>query len=176
MVFQVIHDWLINSHELVNFIFFIQPVWASSIHDLPLGPPDVYEDFPRFVQHIADWIETRAASKRMVWAGLACEVIRKANTVWGGIGVYTVCELFYDAGKSFISIVIPMFNNISTFSRTFPISYRTRGFWLSIKDCKTLWGILAICPPISSKTTVCVVLVLCSIWFFWSLTLLSFVM
>ena len=91
-------------------------MWASSIHDLPLGPPDVYEDFPRFLQHIADWIEMQAESKQMVQTGLACEIIHKTNPVWGGIGVYTVCELFYDAGKSFISIVIPMLINISTSS------------------------------------------------------------
>jgi len=50
---------------------------------------------------VAEWIAERArsSSKR---SGLACEAIRtNGNKVWGGVGVYTVCELFMDSGEFF---------------------------------------------------------------------------
>jgi hypothetical protein len=51
-----------------------------------------------FLGIIADWIESRAKLKRN---GLACSVLRgsASNKVWGGVGVYTVSEIFFDAGK-----------------------------------------------------------------------------
>ncbi|KAF9521419.1 hypothetical protein CPB83DRAFT_900752 [Crepidotus variabilis] len=45
---------------------------------------------------VVRWIESRSKSLR---DGLACEVIRgDGGKVWGGVGVYTVSELFFDAG------------------------------------------------------------------------------
>jgi hypothetical protein len=34
--------------------------------------------------------------------GLACEIMCKSPDVWQGIGVYTVCELFFIAGMSLL--------------------------------------------------------------------------
>jgi hypothetical protein len=62
------------------------------------APPDVYEDYAGFLQIVAAWIKERAksTSKR---TGLASMVVRNASEVWGGVGVYTVCELFFLASK-----------------------------------------------------------------------------
>ena len=62
-------------------------------------PSDVYDDYFKFLNEVAEWIAERArsSSKR---SGLACEAIQiNGNKVWGGVGVYTVCELFMDSGK-----------------------------------------------------------------------------
>lgn len=42
----------------------------------------------------------RAKSLQSHRSGFACKVMRKANKVWGGVGVYTVIEIFFLAGKS----------------------------------------------------------------------------
>lgn len=61
------------------------------------APPDVYSDYAGFLQCVADWIK-RQASSRAARTKLACEAVRDANAVWGGVGVYTVCELFFLSG------------------------------------------------------------------------------
>lgn len=50
-----------------------------------------------------EWAESRQGSNRN---GLAVNVIRKASTVFGGVGVYTVCDLFFRAGEYFFLTVI----------------------------------------------------------------------
>jgi len=78
---------------------------------------DVYQDYPDFLAAVAQWIHERryppnskskskGARKRR---GLACEVIRAASNVWVGVGVYTVCEIFYLAGMDFLSICLSLF-------------------------------------------------------------------
>jgi len=43
---------------------------------------------------------------------LACEVIRKAgNKVWGGVGVYTISELFFDGGNILAPLIMPVHAN-----------------------------------------------------------------
>jgi len=45
---------------------------------------------------VAKWIVSRAQMPRR---GLACEVMRTdGSKVWGGVGVYTASEIFFDAG------------------------------------------------------------------------------
>lgn len=63
---------------------------------LPAIPPPIYDDYFYFLSGVSAWIEKRAAVT--VREGLACEVVRSAQDVWCGVGVYTVCELFFDAG------------------------------------------------------------------------------
>lgn len=74
-----------------------QPQWAYKIQDLPPAPCNVYDSFTVFLFTVQKWILERRNTTR---AGLACEAVREANQVWGGVGVYTVCENFSDAGKS----------------------------------------------------------------------------
>lgn len=67
--------------------------------DLPKSPPDVFFTFLDFLKEVSDWIKSRATSKSAKRTGLACEVIRiNGNKVFGGVGVYTICELFFDSG------------------------------------------------------------------------------
>ena len=54
-------------------------------------------DYLKFLEVVSAWIEERA--RRSKRKGLACEVIRlNGNKIWGGVGVYTVSELFFDSG------------------------------------------------------------------------------
>jgi hypothetical protein len=50
-----------------------------------------------FLAKVVDWMAMRRSSQT-TREGLACEVICKHPDVWQGIGVYTVCELFFIAG------------------------------------------------------------------------------
>ncbi|RDB17730.1 hypothetical protein Hypma_001157 [Hypsizygus marmoreus] len=76
-----------------------QPLWTESKEKLPQSPPDVYTDYADFLTAVATWIQKRASGQN-TRNGIACQVVREANETWSGIGVYTVCELFFDAGLS----------------------------------------------------------------------------
>ncbi|KAF8179456.1 hypothetical protein BJ912DRAFT_929655 [Pholiota molesta] len=88
------------------FIVFIsndlvfQPEWESAEDTAAISSPPVYDDYRSFLNGVADWIEDRRTSLGKDRQGLACEVVRGAQDVWCGVGVYTVCELFFDAGIS----------------------------------------------------------------------------
>jgi hypothetical protein len=64
-------------------------------------PPHLYDNYVIFLTGVAQWVAQRAASPSSKRTGLACEVIRATQDVWCGIGVYTVCEVFFDAGMLF---------------------------------------------------------------------------
>jgi hypothetical protein len=97
-------------------------------------PADVYKDYGGFLALVARWISERAAS-RSHRTTLACEAIRGAKTkdgttVWAGVGVYTVCEIFFLAGmcpSNEPSSALCHFYSIN-YCRYFTISDRTRGF------------------------------------------------
>ncbi|KAF8886455.1 hypothetical protein CPB84DRAFT_1850134 [Gymnopilus junonius] len=85
---------------ITNDLVF-QPIWEETFDKkkkkwgLNPIPPSIYDDYSYFLTKVANWIETRS---RGIRSGLACEVMRSTQDVWCGIGVYTVCELFFDAG------------------------------------------------------------------------------
>lgn len=49
---------------------------------------------------IVDWMRERRSGKG-ARGSLACDIMRKASTVWVGLGVYTACEVFNIAGTGF---------------------------------------------------------------------------
>ncbi|KIM36355.1 hypothetical protein M413DRAFT_14026 [Hebeloma cylindrosporum] len=73
---------------LSNDLVF-QPVWSSSLTELRNGYVDACQDYGGFLELVAHWIEERAASSSSR-RGLVCEVMRAANDVWFGVGVYTI--------------------------------------------------------------------------------------
>jgi hypothetical protein len=75
-----------------------QPEWESAEDTAAISSPPIYDDYRSFLNGVADWIEDRRTSLGKDRQGLACEVVRGAQDVWCGVGVYTVCELFFDAG------------------------------------------------------------------------------
>ncbi|KAH7906784.1 hypothetical protein BJ138DRAFT_1104858 [Hygrophoropsis aurantiaca] len=83
----------------IDMVFQSQPVWSESSAALPTQLADVYEQRCTFIQRVVDWMSMRfhSQSKR---DGLFTAVIRDANTVWGGVGVYTSSELAFLAGLS----------------------------------------------------------------------------
>lgn len=73
---------------------------------------DIVKDWLSFQRSVAEWLEERrwAYTSRGVRHDeprernrLACEVVRESRMVWGGVGVYTVVDLFHMAGVFLIS-------------------------------------------------------------------------
>jgi hypothetical protein len=65
---------------------------------------DVFENFGDFLGALVAWIKGRRRSQALR-TSLASEVIRNeegARKVWVGVGVYTVCEIFFLAGVWFL--------------------------------------------------------------------------
>jgi hypothetical protein len=58
---------------------------------------NLYSDYGGFLELVANWIRERLASSS-ARCSLVCEVMRDANQVWFGVGVYTVCEILFMAG------------------------------------------------------------------------------
>ncbi|KAK7015765.1 hypothetical protein R3P38DRAFT_2996271 [Favolaschia claudopus] len=86
------HVLAFHSHDLV-----FQPTWAFSRDELPASAADFYSPKWDFSSSLVTWMLSRLGLDRN---GLACEVIRAANDVFFGIGVYTVIENFFLAGKA----------------------------------------------------------------------------
>jgi hypothetical protein len=88
------------NHLLICVV--LQPEWFINSADLPACPPDIYSDFTAFLHCVASWLSERSKAKQR--NRLACDIIRETCKVWAGIGVYTVCELFFDSGMSITRI------------------------------------------------------------------------
>ena len=57
----------------------------------------VYEDYDEFLERVVVFVQKwRKDPKREV--ALARDEVRLAQETFFGVGVYTICELFFDAG------------------------------------------------------------------------------
>ncbi|KAJ7884555.1 hypothetical protein B0H14DRAFT_2700354, partial [Mycena olivaceomarginata] len=90
------------------------PTWASSREVLPPSPSNFYDPGWEFLTAVTKWMQSRLNADRN---GLACEVIRAANDVFLGIGVYTVLEIFFLAGLSPFLTEAEVFTNPSRVAR-----------------------------------------------------------
>lgn len=81
--------------HLHSFLSMLQPTWATSLSDFKI-PPSIYPSPLDYLVLVADWIEKLLLKPRHV---RACDAIRDSNTVFYGVGVYTVMELFFMAGR-----------------------------------------------------------------------------
>ncbi|KAJ3526606.1 hypothetical protein NMY22_g10098 [Coprinellus aureogranulatus] len=110
------------SHDLLFQIEWLTPNDTRINAPLPhssLKTVDVFENFYEFLRALAAWITTRRRSGEDR-TGLACEVMREdegAKCVWVGVGVYTVCELFFLAGLSIFLNEREVFDNASRTAR-----------------------------------------------------------
>ncbi|TEB15755.1 hypothetical protein FA13DRAFT_1721077 [Coprinellus micaceus] len=80
---------------------------------------DVFENFGDFLGALVAWIKGRRRSQALR-TSLASEVIRNeegARKVWVGVGVYTVCEIFFLAGISMFLNEKEVFDNASRTAR-----------------------------------------------------------
>ncbi|KIM37962.1 hypothetical protein M413DRAFT_30608 [Hebeloma cylindrosporum] len=81
-------------------------LWETSVMKVPkkvqkfkVGLALEFEDYIiAFISN--DLMFQRAVSPSSKQPGLACEIIQSTQDVWCGIGVYTICEVFFDAGVS----------------------------------------------------------------------------
>ncbi|TDL15907.1 hypothetical protein BD410DRAFT_731942 [Rickenella mellea] len=79
-----------------------QVSWSYDRVGLPYHLVDVVDDYISFLQCVVDWVLSRIGMRR---DGLAVLAIRGSPEIWGGVGVYTVNELFKMAG--WISVFLP---------------------------------------------------------------------
>ena len=77
--------------------------------------------------------------------GLACEAVRGANRVWSGVGVYTVSELFFMAGKPYHILSQPHYPSDIAYNRIVPIPHGSGGFRQSFKNGKAMRCFLCVC-------------------------------
>lgn len=56
----------------------------------------MYLNYTDFLNVVANWLEDRRSGSR---AGLASDIIKIANSVWSGVGVYTESELCFASGE-----------------------------------------------------------------------------
>ncbi|KAF9489088.1 hypothetical protein BDN71DRAFT_1435628 [Pleurotus eryngii] len=75
-----------------------QPTWADSHDNLPHIPPDVYSDFNGFLVGIAGFVDRIIKSHKSCLA--VDEVCLSEPRAFFGVGVYTLCEIFFMAGIS----------------------------------------------------------------------------
>ena len=102
-------------------IKILQVHWASSRLELPAQHPDVYKDYPSFLWAVGELYKSRQ-KKGLDRDGLAVNFIRKeGRECFGGVGVYTINELFYIAGRCLIA---------SNFKSPFHVLYARRNFCL----------------------------------------------
>ncbi|KLO15001.1 hypothetical protein SCHPADRAFT_939128 [Schizopora paradoxa] len=83
---------------LSNDLVF-QVTWSETLVGLNPFPADILKDKTSFLNTLVDWIKARD-NGRCDRSLLATQVVREANHVWAGVGVYTVNELFFMAGLS----------------------------------------------------------------------------
>ncbi|KAF6748292.1 hypothetical protein DFP72DRAFT_1074556 [Ephemerocybe angulata] len=100
--FRVRMAFEFHTHVLafVSLDNLFQPFWSLSATGLPEGHVDAYKDLAGFLKRLVRWMDNRRRKKRL---GLASEIIRKGEkgaNVFGGVGKYTVLELFFMGGLS----------------------------------------------------------------------------
>ncbi|KAJ6597394.1 hypothetical protein B0H10DRAFT_1941740 [Mycena sp. CBHHK59/15] len=110
--------------------------WAKNYTDFSI-PPNIYTLPTDYLTLVANWIAKILLKPKHT---CACDAIRAANTIFYGIGVYTVMELFFTAGLSPFLTVYEIFGNPSWAARflTAFYTYLDRGE-------KDLWSLLQPC-------------------------------
>ncbi|EKM51863.1 uncharacterized protein PHACADRAFT_199370 [Phanerochaete carnosa HHB-10118-sp] len=109
----------------------VQIHWETTIKDLPCQAPDVYTDYPRFLRGVAEWILSREISRGADATCLAVTAIQDAESVFGGMGPYTVNEVYYLAGLSPFLTVHEVFGCPSRTARL------CEAFWALAHDAHT---------------------------------------
>ncbi|KAF9494506.1 hypothetical protein BDN71DRAFT_1563765 [Pleurotus eryngii] len=100
--------------------------YQSTWDGLGILPYNIYSDFEKELEQVAQWATQCRGMRRVNWystANLAMKVIRAANTIFSGVGVYTVSELFYMAGLVPDLTEGEVFDNPSRFARLIEAYY-----------------------------------------------------
>ncbi|KAJ7032300.1 hypothetical protein C8F04DRAFT_1359135 [Mycena alexandri] len=89
-------------HHVLAFTtldLLIQFYWAETREALPAQQPDVYLEFPRFLEDLVAWIERRRTVQSHR-AGNAMTLVRNSTEIFSGAGAYTLPEIWHMAGLS----------------------------------------------------------------------------
>ncbi|KAJ7716284.1 hypothetical protein B0H16DRAFT_1701414 [Mycena metata] len=137
----VFHDYVL-AFPTLDLLF--QPTWAASFSDFSI-PPNIYTSTNDFLSLVATWID---GILRTPVHTRACDTIRGLNTLFYGVGVYTVMELFFMAGLSPFLTLYEVFSNPSRAARFLLAFYSyiaraERDLWKTIVQSAIHDGILA---------------------------------
>ncbi|KAJ7780495.1 hypothetical protein B0H14DRAFT_3164134 [Mycena olivaceomarginata] len=83
----------------VAFEFKHHFYWSESRALLPAQQPDVFLEFPRFLDDLVAWMKQRR-TVQSCRAGNAMTLVRTSTEIFPGAGVYTISELWHMAGLS----------------------------------------------------------------------------
>ncbi|KAJ7831155.1 hypothetical protein B0H14DRAFT_2592907 [Mycena olivaceomarginata] len=125
------------------------PTWTTTHAALLPSPPDFCSPKWGFLDSLAGWIRHRAESEDVDQNGLACNVIQGESTVFLGIDVYIVNELFFLAGKTLFS-VLPSQPHLE--SRPVTAANRSGGVFESILHRLLRWCIPRVFKSLSDWT------------------------
>ncbi|KAJ7454584.1 hypothetical protein B0H11DRAFT_2069106 [Mycena galericulata] len=136
--FRIGVAFIFASHVLafpsIDLVF--QPTWANAITEFDI-PPNIYTSTTDFLSLVADWIEEILQEPNY---GRACDHIRSCNTIFYGVGVYTIMELFFMAGLSPFLTVYEVFSNPSRAARFLValysyIDHSEKDLWRLLRPC-----------------------------------------
>ncbi|KAJ7637920.1 hypothetical protein DFH06DRAFT_1053934, partial [Mycena polygramma] len=77
----------------------VQFYWSKRREKLPAVAPDVYLEFPRFLDDLVKWM-TERRSVQSNRSGNAMTLVRSNTDIFAGAGVYTIAEIWHMAGLS----------------------------------------------------------------------------
>ncbi|KAJ6596758.1 hypothetical protein B0H10DRAFT_2197032 [Mycena sp. CBHHK59/15] len=104
--FSIAMAFILSSHVLafpsIDLIFQkilrkLQPTWATNLSNFSI-PPNIFTSMQDYLVLVAKWIEDKVLLGHHYIC--ACDTIRKYNSLFYRIGVYTIMELFFLAARS----------------------------------------------------------------------------
>lgn len=88
-----------NIHICTAADILIQPIWERSKAALPRVYLGVYDqDYEDYLRVVVGWLQERQSESER-WTRKAWDAIKSTQDVFMGVGVYTACELLFDAGE-----------------------------------------------------------------------------
>ncbi|KAF6761303.1 hypothetical protein DFP72DRAFT_37235 [Ephemerocybe angulata] len=80
-----------------------EPLWRDTFEALPRVYKNIYDGYSDWLELVVEWleeVEQKGQKGRALWEKTARSAIRdsEGQMPFCGVGVYTVCELFHDAG------------------------------------------------------------------------------
>ncbi|KAJ6615017.1 hypothetical protein B0H10DRAFT_2435695 [Mycena sp. CBHHK59/15] len=120
--FSIAMAFIFSTHVLafpsIDLIF--QPIWATNLSDFSI-PPNIFTSMQDYLVLVAKWIEDKVLlGHRYI---RACDAIRKYNSLFYRIGVYTIMQLFFMAGLRPFLTIYEVFGNPSRPARFLAVFY-----------------------------------------------------
>jgi len=97
--------------------------WAVQANALPTDHIDIYKTPEQYIACLLHWIKQRRDSSLKLRKQAVATLVRRECHVFAGVGVYTVCEVFFIAGLSLLMTEEELFTDESRVGRLFGAMY-----------------------------------------------------